>query len=82
MKEIYPLTIVLDRYNGTYSGGKYTAWNLDVDEVPASICYDDVACFEFWSRQRSTSVTNKYVVGKGETMQEAYNDLKAKLENK
>lgn len=27
----YPLTIIADRYNGTYSGGRFTAWNMDYD---------------------------------------------------
>ena len=28
ISDIYPLTVVSDRYTGTYSGGEYTAWNL------------------------------------------------------
>lgn len=27
-RDIYPLTIVKDRYTGVYSGGIYTAWKL------------------------------------------------------
>ena len=29
--EMYPLTIIKDRYNGTYSGGMYLAFNLEYD---------------------------------------------------
>lgn len=47
--DIYPLTITKDRYTGTYSGGEWTAWNCDADEVPEEIACDDVTCCEFWS---------------------------------
>ena len=33
MNEIYPLTIINDRYAGTYSGGIFTAWNMDYYEI-------------------------------------------------
>lgn len=50
--DIYPLTITKDRYMGTYSGGEWTAWNCDADDVPAEIACDDVTCCEFWSMTR------------------------------
>jgi hypothetical protein len=50
--DIYPLTITKDRYMGTYSGGEWTAWNCDADEVPEEIACDDVTCCEFWSLAR------------------------------
>ena len=70
--EIYPLTITADRYTGTYSGGQFIAWNLDADEVPEEIYYDDCGCHEFWR-------DNEIVYGKGRTVSEALADLYIKL---
>jgi hypothetical protein len=68
---IYPLVVVLDRYNGTYSGGKWTAWNLNY--VPWKIDADDNECADFFSK-------NTIVYGRGETPQEAIDDLKMILD--
>jgi len=70
--DIYPLTIVRDRYSGTYSGGKYTAWNLDVEDMPEDISDDDMTCMDFWA-------VNKIPVGVGATPFEALEDLKKEL---
>lgn len=71
-EEVYPLTIVMDRYEGTYSGGYYTAWNLDVEDVPTEIESDDVTCYNFWHSYEG-------VVGLGRTPNEATEDLRRKL---
>ncbi len=68
---IYPATIVTDRYGGTYSGGTYTAWNLDPDEIPPEINESDIPCMEFWEE-------NKIPVGLGATPDEALRDLYVK----
>jgi len=68
MNDVYPLTIIKDRYSGTYSGGEYTAWNLDFDEIPKEINYDDVTCQHFW-------INNKIFVGKGKNPKEATENL-------
>ena len=70
--DIYPLTIVKDRYSGCYSGGEYTAWNLEPEEIPTEIFYDDVSCYGFW-------LSNKILVGKGDTPQEAIMNLEKLL---
>ena len=70
--EIYPLTIIFDRYTGTYSGGQYTAWNLLAEDVPPEVDSDDIDCYEFW-------LTNEIVCGKGGTVSEALADLYIKL---
>ena len=75
MPDIYPLTIVCDRYIGTYSGGVYTAWNHYVDEIPLEIEGDDVECYSFWWGDEP----KKYMVGKGETIVEAVADLAHKM---
>lgn len=70
--EIYPLTIVSDRYSGAYSGGNYTVWNLLAENLPPEIDGDDVDCHAFW-------LGNKIPVGKGRTVSEALADLYIKL---
>lgn len=70
--EIYPLTITADRYSGTYSGGAYTAWNLDANEIPEDIYFDDYGWLDFWRE-------NSIVCGKGRTVSEALADLYIKL---
>lgn len=70
--EIYPLTITSDRYNGTYSGGNYIAWNLLAEDIPSETDGGDVDCYEFW-------LTNEIVFGKGRTVSEALADLYIKL---
>lgn len=71
-KDIYPLTIIKDRYTGCYSGGEYTAWNLDFYEIPADIDDEDVECKLFWDN-------NTIPVGKGETPEEAIKNLEELL---
>ena len=73
--EIYPLTIVADRYTGCYSGGNYTAWNLDHYNLPSEIDDDDVTCCGFWRG----ADCQEYVIGKGRTASEALADLYVKL---
>lgn len=68
---IYPLTIILDRYNGIYSGGKFTAWNKDFDQIDERVNGDDVSCNDFFSDN------DEY--GRGDTIEEAISDLSRKL---
>lgn len=68
----YPVTIIKDRYSGTYSGGNYVAFPLDPWDVPKESQGGDVECMEFWA---DPSVT----VGKGRTEKEANDDLKSKM---
>lgn len=75
MNEIYPLTIVRDRYTGVYSGGKYTAWNLNPQFIPHAIVEDDVTCRIFW-------IENIIPVGVGETINEAIECLRKQLESR
>ena len=76
-EELYPLTIVMDRYTGVYSGGKFTAWNLDPDEIPEDICADDNSASEFFNDIRYRS--RYYTYGIGETPDEAAMDLYVKI---
>lgn len=74
-EEIYPVTIVSDRYGGTYSGGQYTAWLCDPWDVPSEIDEGDVGCSQFWCNC-------KEIVGKGATPMLALEDLRTKLNEK
>lgn len=69
---IYPLTIVSDRYTGAYSGGKYTAWNLEPSEVPAEINADDTTRHFFWI---DLVIDNEIPHGVGNTIEEAVGNL-------
>lgn len=71
-KEIYPLTIVRDRYGGTYSGGEWLAFNKDPYEISDEPFADDVTCMMFWDEKR--------MIGVGETREFAITDLKRKLQ--
>lgn len=75
VNKIYPLTIIRDRYNGAYSGGKYLAFNLNLNEIPLEIEGNDSDCMNFF-------YDNKLIIGKGHTIEEAVNDLIEKLEGK
>lgn len=72
MDSIYPLTIIADRYQGTYSGGAYLAFNLNYDEIPPEVSGSDLECDMFW---RETNL----IVGKGSTTFFALMDLILKL---
>ena len=71
----YPCTIISDRYTGSYSGGRWTAWNLSYDKIPEDIEGDDCDCTGFWFSDHG------YKVGLGDTPQGAYRDLINKLKN-
>lgn len=73
--EIYPLTIISDRYNGTYSGGGYLAFNLYSDQIPEEVSGSDLECASFWNN-------TQLIVGKGSTPENAHQDLFDKLKNK
>lgn len=68
----YPLTIIVDRYTGGYSGAKYTAWPLDITQVPEEPYCSDGDCMDFWSNYLEP-------VGKGQTPNDAFQDLIDKI---
>lgn len=72
MANIYPLTIVSDRYSGVYSGGQFTAWNMAYNDIPLDPILDDVSCMYFWD-------TTDIIIGRGETPQDAIEDLIKRL---
>ncbi len=70
---VYPLTIVADRYCGVYSGAAFTAWNKDPNELPDDIAGGDRSCASFWRD------ADRNEMGFGDTPGEAYEDLCARL---
>lgn len=71
--DVYPCTIVSDRYGGAYSGANWLAFNTYEDGVPGDVQGGDIECWDFWKKFDG-------VVGKGETPSEALEDLSRKLE--
>ena len=76
---IYPLTIVSDRYCGVYSGGNFTAWNLEPCDVPEEIYSGDMTCMDFWNGVDGDVLYGKIrsdiVCGIGNTPEEAVANL-------
>ena len=45
---VYPVTIVATRYGGSYEGGKWAAFNLDLEDIPPGWDYGDAEAEEWW----------------------------------
>lgn len=81
--DIYPLTIVKDRYNGTYSKGKYIAWNCSPYAVPQTTYTDDA--WYAWDNiygMENNPETEYPLFGVGDTIESAISNLANKLNNK
>ena len=76
ISKIYPLTIVADRYGGSYSGALFTAWNLQYDQLPNEISDCDLGCGIFWTK------ADRSEIGFGNNPNEAYQNLLEKLQVK
>lgn len=71
VEHVFPVTIIDDRFGGLYSGGAYLAFNLEPWDVPKVFSWGgDIDCADFWGEESS-----QYIIGKGDTPAEAYNDL-------
>ena len=71
----YPVTIIGDRYNGVYSNGRFLAFPIIYRRMPAGPDGSDADCMDFWK-------DNKLIpVGKGNTPEEAYDDLIKKVDD-
>jgi len=75
----YPFTLIMDRYDGTYSGGRFLATNQFFDEIDDSIGSSDPEEMIFWrdfkQGERVGFMRDKMYIGKGNTPQEAIDDL-------
>ena len=74
-ENIYPLTVVRDRYEGKYSGGCFLAFNEFSWNVPEEIDSDDASCCLFWNSDRS----KEFLVGKGVDAVAAILDLENQI---
>ncbi len=78
----YPLCVVEDRYGGAYSDARFLALNMSpysVQELP--IDAGDMECMNFWNGKDKDYDVNDYIIGKGETPEEAVWNLILLLEN-
>ena len=75
INNIYPLTVIYDRYNGSYSGGKYVAFNLESPDIPKEIFGDDSTAIKFWKHC-------KIIVGVGGSPDSTIKDLIKNLRKK
>lgn len=69
-----PVTIVPDRYSGTYSGGQWLAFPLPPSAVPADPFGTDTVAAAWWAGVAGLPV------GRGDTPDTAHADLVARLE--
>lgn len=72
----YPTTIVADRHGGVHSGGRWTAWPLDLADVPAQVFDDEPTCRAWWESHRRHP---KGVIGIGATPDDALASLRSQL---
>lgn len=71
----YPVTIVMDRYSGSYSGAQWLAFQSDPEDLPEEIGASDPDEEDFWRNHSD----EQRPIGKGNTPNEAYMDLLPKL---
>lgn len=76
---IYPLTIIPDRYGGTYSGGSFLAFNCLPHEIPKE-CHSggDIDSLN-WYENNDKNETSPVIFGIGGTPELAANNLLTKL---
>lgn len=72
--DLYPLTIIRDPYDGKFSGGKYIALNEDANMISPYIDESEEYCKSWWENHSS-----EYIIGLGNTAEEAQADLYKKL---
>ena len=78
----YPLCIIEDRYCGAYSGACFLAFNMEpfsVGELPVNA--GDIDCQNFWEGNDTDYDVNDYIIGKGNTPEEALKNLVELLQN-
>lgn len=74
----YPVTIISDRYSGTYSGGLFVAFPENYTDLPGTEDEgpdgDDVDCMMFWKHYDAP-------YGIGSTPNQAFENLVQKMKN-
>ena len=72
--DLFPLTIIRDPHDGKYSGGKYLAINQNYDSTSPYINECEDFSKDWWENE-----SHNYIIGVGETAEEAQADLYNKL---
>jgi len=74
VEHLYPVTIVEDRYGGTYSGARWLAFLVSAsEEIPEGAFGGDVPTAAFWSG------AGDRLIGRGRTPNGALDDLRRRL---
>ena len=73
LEEQYPLTVIADRYSGTYSKASYLAWPREFNEIEDEVCGSDPECMLYWDEFDD-------FVGKGATIEDAVADLRRQFQ--
>lgn len=83
--DIYPVTIVRDRYNGVYSGFLYVAFYADINWLTSEdkgYNGDDVDCREWWIKAKKMHyLVRDTFIGGGINPTLALNDLFEKMQD-
>ncbi len=86
MIDVYPVTIIKSRYQGSYEGAVWVAFNDEAgSEWIGRALGDDLSCGDFFRNienkkmDMKNSFNHKLFCGRGKTPEMAYNDLVSKI---
>ena len=68
----YPVSIICDRFDGIYSGGKWVAFPLRFEDIPTDVNSNDLNCIVFWDNYDEP-------YGIGDSPDAAFTDLMTKM---
>jgi hypothetical protein len=75
-RKLFPVTIVMAQYGGTFEGGQWLAFPLAPEDLADSdYAADDISCMLFFE----SCEERKLPIGRGSTPDEALADLRARL---
>jgi hypothetical protein len=75
-RELFPVTIVMARYGGTYERARWLAFPIGSDDLADSgYAAEDIECMLFFE----ACVERKLPIGRGETPDKAMADLRARF---
>ena len=77
-QDIYPITIVQDRYGGTYSGAAFLCFGCEYYEIPQEVNGDDIEAMTFWDNTNLRTCHADLRIGKGNTPDDALRDYAEK----
>lgn len=77
---VYPIHIILDRYMGVYSHGKWIAWAGEYKDIPAEIFDDDIACSKAWTKLHQKRDKGEVSFGIGDSPNKALDDLRVTIQ--